>query len=72
MLELVRDLLADQPLFVILTAYSIRSSFQTLHELMQETLAAKGGSLESGELVIRTENSQRLLSTSLYSRWIAK
>ncbi len=71
MLDLVRDLMSDKPLFIILTAYSIRSSFQSLHEIMQETLGDKGGKLESGELVIRTENSARLLSTSLYSRWVA-
>ena len=42
-----------------------------LHELMQDVFAGKGGRLESGELVIRTEGSDRLLATSLFSRWVA-
>lgn len=72
MLDLVRQMMSERPLFIILTAYSIRSSFQALHETMQEILGDNGGRLESGELVIRTQASERLLSTSLYSRWVAK
>jgi 23S rRNA (cytosine1962-C5)-methyltransferase len=71
MLDLVREMMSDRPLFIILTAYSIRASFFALHEIMQETLGDNGGRLESGELVIRTEGSARKLSTSLFSRWIA-
>lgn len=71
MLDLVRQMLADKPLFVVLTAYTIRSSFYALHELMQETLGDHGGRLESGELVIATQGSDRKLSTSLFSRWVA-
>jgi 23S rRNA (cytosine1962-C5)-methyltransferase len=71
MLDLVRDMMSDRPLFIILTAYSIRASFFALHEIMQETLGDSGGRLESGELVIGTHDSKRKLSTSLFSRWIA-
>jgi 23S rRNA (cytosine1962-C5)-methyltransferase len=63
------SLLADDPLFLVLTAYSIRSSFLSIHELAAECLEARGGRLESGELVIREEGSGRGLSTSLFSRW---
>ncbi|GIL01689.1 MAG: SAM-dependent methyltransferase [Alphaproteobacteria bacterium] len=71
LLDIVAGLISDRPLFVVLTAYSIRVSFFALHELMQDILAGKGGRLESGELVIRTEGSDRLLATSLFSRWMA-
>jgi 23S rRNA (cytosine1962-C5)-methyltransferase len=63
------SLLSDTPLFLILTAYSIRASFLSIHELSAECLAERGGVLESGELVIREEGGGRGLSTSLYSRW---
>jgi 23S rRNA (cytosine1962-C5)-methyltransferase len=63
------SILADNPLFLILTAYSIRASFLSIHELAAECLAERGGTLESGELVIREEASGRGLSTSLFSRW---
>jgi 23S rRNA (cytosine1962-C5)-methyltransferase len=62
-------LLSDDPLFLILTAYSIRASFLSIHELAAECLEGVGGRLESGELVIREEGGGRGLSTSLFSRW---
>jgi 23S rRNA (cytosine1962-C5)-methyltransferase len=65
-------LLAERPLFLILTAYSIRASFYSIDELAAEALAARGGLLESGELVLREEGGGRRLSTSLFSRWSAR
>lgn len=72
LLSLTRALLSDKPLFVILTAYSIRASFYSLSALMGETMRGLGGDLASGELVIREDGAEpRVLSTSLFSRWSA-
>ena len=68
----LQQLLAKDALFMILTAYAIRSSFVSIHELMAETLSRQGGRLESGELVIREEDGTRALSTSLFSRWSSR
>jgi 23S rRNA (cytosine1962-C5)-methyltransferase len=62
-------LLSDDARFLILTAYSIRASFYAIDELAAECLAARGGLLESGELVLLEEGGGRRLSTSLFSRW---
>jgi 23S rRNA (cytosine1962-C5)-methyltransferase len=67
-----RDILTPTPLAFVLTAYSIRSSFYALHALMRDAFAGRGGEVQSGELVIREEAAGRLLSTSLFSRWVAK
>lgn len=69
-----RALLSDDPLFMVLTAYSIRSSFYALHEVCTEQLGGMGGLLESGELVLLEQDMpdsprRRHLSTSLFSRW---
>jgi 23S rRNA (cytosine1962-C5)-methyltransferase len=72
MLDLVRVLSGPDSSFVVLTAYSIRASFQSMHEIMQEKFGDMGGRLESGELVLKTENSDRRLSTSLFSRWVSQ
>ncbi len=72
MVDLTRSLLSPEASFAILTAYSIRASFYAMHETMQEKFGDCGGTIESGELVLRTENSERRLSTSLFSRWVSK
>lgn len=69
LMEKCAALLSDDPLFMILTAYSIRASFYSIDELAAECLGGRGGLLESGELVLREEGEGRRLSTSLFSRW---
>lgn len=71
MLDLVRTLQSDRPLMTVLTAYAIRASHVAIHEIMQEVFAGSKGRLESGELVLRHENSARMLSTSMFSRYIS-
>jgi 23S rRNA (cytosine1962-C5)-methyltransferase len=69
LLRTCRELLSDDALFLILTAYSIRASFVAIDELAAEILAGLGGTLESGELMLREQGGGRALSTSLFSRW---
>lgn len=68
---LCREILTPKPLAVVLTAYSIRASFFAIHALMRDAFAGMGGTVESGELVIREKAAGRALSTSLFSRWVA-
>lgn len=69
--DICRSLLTPRPLAVVLTAYSIRSSFFAIHALMRDSFAGMGGRVESGELIIREKSAGRALSTSLFSRWVA-
>lgn len=71
MLDLVRGITNEKSSFVVLTAYAIRASLFAMHEIMQEKFGDCDGELQSGELVLRTENSERRLSTSMFSRWVA-
>ncbi|MDS7596010.1 class I SAM-dependent methyltransferase [Agrobacterium tumefaciens] len=77
MLDVCRDILSPNALGFVLTAYSIRASFYSMHELMRETMRGAGGVVASGELVIREagldgKTPGRALSTSLFSRWVPK
>nr|WP_295461930.1 class I SAM-dependent rRNA methyltransferase [Mesorhizobium sp.] len=72
MADLCRRILTPKPLAVVLTAYSIRASFFAIHALMRDTFAGMGGRVESGELIIREKSAGRALSTSLFSRWVAR
>ncbi len=71
MTGICREILSANPLAVVLTAYSIRASFFTTHALMRDTFAGFGGTVESGELIIRERSAGRALATSLFSRWVA-
>ncbi len=70
LLDLVRQLQSEKPVMTILTSYAIRASSFALHEVMQEVFAGLDGRLESGELVLQQEVGGRLLSTSMFSRFI--
>ncbi|WP_062014682.1 class I SAM-dependent methyltransferase [Aureimonas sp. AU4] len=71
LLALSRQLLSPNALMLVLTAYAVRSSFFSLAALMGEACRGLGGRVDSGELVIREEGEDpRLLSTSLFSRWV--
>lgn len=72
LLDVLRELVSERPVFIVLTAYSIRASFFAIHEIMQEVFGDLPGTIESGELVIAAEHGERSLSTSLFSRWSAR
>jgi 23S rRNA (cytosine1962-C5)-methyltransferase len=66
MLALCRDILAPERAFLILTAYAVRASFLSLHELAGERFPE--ARLDSGELALREQGGGRLISTSLFTR----
>ena len=72
MVDTCRAILSPKALAVILTAYSIRASFFAIHELVRDRFTGLGGTVESGELILRERASKRALSTSMFSRWVAK
>lgn len=72
MVDLCREILTPKPLAIVLTAYAVRSSFFAIHGLLRGAMAGKGGTVESGELIIREQSAGRALSTSMFSRWVAR
>ena len=70
MVDACRAILSPNPLAMVLTAYSIRSSFYAIHELVRDRFIGMGGTVESGELILREKSAGRALSTSLFSRWV--
>ena len=64
-----RALLSDRPLFFVLTAYAIRTSALSIYYALQEILADHGGSLTTGEMVLREQSAGHVLSTAIFARW---
>lgn len=67
-----RQLMSDEPLFVVLTAYAIRFSALSLYYLLGESVADFGGTLAGGEAVLAEQRTGRLLSTAIFARWSAQ
>lgn len=70
---LLRDcakLLAPSQASLVLTVYAIRASALAFDQLCRETLDARGGSFQSGELAIRA-TSGNAVPTSLFTRWVS-
>ena len=57
------------PAAMALTVYAIRASALAFEQLCQQVLSDLGGSFESGELIIAPRGNQRVISTSLFTRW---
>lgn len=70
LLKLCKQVLTDQPLFLLVNAYAISASSLMLENSITEVMKNYAGSLESGELALE-ETSGRLLSTGIYGRWSA-
>jgi 23S rRNA (cytosine1962-C5)-methyltransferase len=70
LLNLLPKLLSEKPLFIILNSYAIRSSFLSLHYILQEVMNIYDGKVESGEISILEEQpNPREISTAIFARW---
>ena len=71
LLDVVKQLRSDRPLFVILTAYAVRLSYLALSQALADRLSPLGGVMETGEMALPQQGSDRLLPTAIYARWHA-
>ncbi len=71
LLDICRQVLADQPLFIILTMYNLEASSLMLGNLLSEVMKGHGGQVQVGELALQQTGSDRLLPLSLFGRWEA-
>jgi 23S rRNA (cytosine1962-C5)-methyltransferase len=68
LLDHVRTLLSDQPLYVIATVYAVRLSYAAVAQAVAS--AIPGGEVVSGEMAIRESSSRDIiLPTGLFARW---
>ena len=64
-----RKLLDDNSRFLVLTVYAVRMSALAIGELVKQTLAELGGTVEVGEMSVREEARGLLLPTAIFARW---
>ncbi len=69
LMDACKQILSEQPLFVVVTAYEVAESSLLLSNLLADWLGALPGTLDAGELVLQPKAGNRPLSTSVYARW---
>jgi 23S rRNA (cytosine1962-C5)-methyltransferase len=69
LMEVCRQLLSDNPLFIIVNAYAVSASYLMLENILEDTTRGLGGEIEAGELVLKERKRDRLLSTGIFARW---
>ena len=69
LLEYCRQILTEQPLFVVLTAYAVKASSITLYNAVSEMMKHWQGETTAGELVLQEQTAARYLSTAIFARW---
>ena len=69
LLKACRDCLSEEPLFVVLTLYAIRTSALHLEQVLQELMSGFQGVFECGELALREQSAGRLISQAVFARW---
>ncbi len=73
--DLLKDcsaILSDRPLFMIVTAYAIKTSAIHIGQALQDVVSNFKGNMDRGELVTRERSAGRLLSQAVYARWRAE
>jgi 23S rRNA (cytosine1962-C5)-methyltransferase len=72
LLEMCRQCLSDNPLFLIVTVYAVRASAIHVAQAVDEMMKKYKGDVESGELVTREKSAGRLISQAVYAKWYQK
>ena len=72
LLEACKEILSDNPIFIILNMYSTELSSISAANLLSDISLDLGGQVVAGELAIKQENSDRLLPLSIFAIWESK
>jgi 23S rRNA (cytosine1962-C5)-methyltransferase len=69
--SLCRNLLSDSPKFVLINAYAISTSSHTLANVLYDLMKGNAGEIKSGELVLKSPSSNKILTTGIWGSWCA-
>jgi len=69
LIDLVKKVLNDDPIFVILTSYATDSSSLALGNALREVMKKFDGKVEQGELCVKEKSNGRLVSLSNTAVW---
>lgn len=64
-----RALLSDDPLFILINAYTARLSPTVVANLLAELMHGRGGTLTAGEVGLPIQRDGKVLPCGIYGRW---
>ena len=69
LLDLCRQTLSENALFMTTTVYAVRLSYIALAQSVRDALPGRGGVITTGEMVIPEAGRDVLLPTAIFARW---
>ena len=69
LLQACKNILSNQPRFIVLTAYAVKASSLTMYHALDELMQGWPGSTTAGEIILAEKSAGRSLSTSIFARW---
>lgn len=69
LLTAVKEILSQNPKFVLMSVYTADLSAVAVGQLMQDVFGSLGGKTEFFELALQQQSSQRLLPSGIVARW---
>jgi 23S rRNA (cytosine1962-C5)-methyltransferase len=72
LMSLCKEILSNDPLFVLINGYTAGYSPITYENNLKEIMEGKSGLIEIGELAIEESSSARLLPCGIFARWQRK
>ncbi len=69
LLEACRDLLTEQPLFLLVNAYTARLSPTVVANLLSGLMDGRGGTITAGEVGLPIARDGKVLPCGIYGRW---
>lgn len=72
LLNLCKQILVEDPLFILINTYAVNITSDTLETMLQNMMEKYGGQIISGELALEETGSKKLLSTGMFVRFNKK
>lgn len=69
LISICREVLSDEPLFIIFNMYSTELSSISVANLLSDMTEGLGGSVRAGELAIKQEGSGKVMPMSIFAIW---
>ncbi|HVZ12387.1 MAG TPA: class I SAM-dependent methyltransferase [Patescibacteria group bacterium] len=69
LIDYCRQILSDNPLFILTTAYAIPVSSISLANMISDATRKLKGNIEYGELALKQTSNEKLLPTAIFCKW---